>query len=177
MNKTKEKLFRMYDDSDENNLDTIELYNYYKLYKIGVIGNIQNKLISLLKSGKKKKIYYHFKEFVYKEKCKLALEKEYSNISSLNNNNIILKNENSDDKNKINIYFQTMEAGNKYNFSVSKDLQFIKVVHKLFTIYPELEAKKIGTYVSNGRNIGLFDTVQENEIEENSVILIINKFY
>lgn len=176
LNKTKEKLFRMYDGSDEQDLNSIEFYNYYKLYKIGVIGNIQNKLISLLKSGKKLKIYYDFKVFIYKEKCKLALEKEYSNITSLNQNNIILKNENSDDKNKINIYFQTMEAGKKYKISVSKDLQFIKVVHKLFTIYPELEAKKIGTYVSNGRNIGLFDTVQENEIEENSVILIINKF-
>ena len=59
---------------------------------------------------------------------------------------------------------------------VNKDLQFIKVVHKLFIKYPELETKTIGTYLCNGQNVRLFDTLKENEIVDGSVILIITKF-
>ena len=57
LNKTKEKLFRIYEECEENNLSIIELYNYYKLYKLGVIGNTQEKIIRFLKKGKKKKKY------------------------------------------------------------------------------------------------------------------------
>ena len=176
LNKTKEKLFRIYEETDIDDLSAVELYNYYKLYKIGVFGNTQNKLISLLKNGKSDKVIYHFTKIVYIEKCRKALEKEYSNDSSLNQNNLILKNEDSNDKDNITIYFQIMENIKKYSLRVSKNLQFIKVIHKLFTNYPELESKKIGTYVSNGAKIGLFDTIQENNLEQGSIILIINKY-
>ena len=173
LNKTKEKLFRFYEDSNLNNLDAIEAYNYYKLYKIGVYGNTQSKLISILKRGKNIKLLFHFREFVYREKCRIALEKEYSN-SSLNQNNIILKNENSNNKNIINIFFRSME-GNQYNIQVPKNLQFIVAIHNLYTKYPELETKKIGTYVCNGNKICIFDTMEENEIKEGNIIIIINK--
>ena len=53
LNKTKEKLFRIYEECELDNLNSMELYNYYKLYKVGVYGNTQNKLISLLKKRKK----------------------------------------------------------------------------------------------------------------------------
>ena len=93
LNKTKEKLFRLYEKTNLEDLRTLELYNYYKLYKISVIDDTQNKLINIIKVAKNIKILYHFKNIIYKEKCKIALEKEISNISSLSQNNKILKNE------------------------------------------------------------------------------------
>ena len=66
LNKTKEKLFRLYEECDLDDLDPFELYNYYKLYKIGVYVNTQNKLISILKKGKIEKRAYHFKNIVYR---------------------------------------------------------------------------------------------------------------
>ena len=174
LNKTKEKLFRFYEDTNLDDLRSIELYNYYKLYKIGVYGNTQNKLISILKTGKNKKILYHFREYVYREKCRLALEKEYSNNSSLNQNYIILKNEDFNNKDQINLYFKTME-NKQYNLRVSKNLQFIVAIHNLYTKYPELESKKIATYVCNGSKICIFDTIQENELNDGNIVVIINK--
>ena len=60
-------------------LDSMEIYNYYKLYKIGSIENTKNKLINILKFAKEK-LGFQFRSLVYKEKCKIALEKEYSLI-------------------------------------------------------------------------------------------------
>ena len=54
------------------------------------------------------------------QKCKIALEREYSNDSSINQNNIILKKEESDDKNCIMICFRVMEKDTQYNLKVSK---------------------------------------------------------
>jgi len=154
-------------------MDVIELYNYYKLYKIGVYGNTQNKLISLLKKGKNEEIVHNFRSVVYIEKCKRALEIEYSLNSSLNLNNIILKNENYN-KDDINLYFKAME-GQQYNLRVPKNIQFIIAIHKLYTKFPELETKKIGTYVSNGNKLNIYDTIQENGLEDGNIIIIINK--
>ena len=177
LNRTKEKLFRFYENENEDNLSIIELYNYYKLYKMCVSGNIQEKLVHLLKKGKNIKIYYSFREYIYIHKCKNALDKEYSNFSSLNQEKLILKKEdNINNANIINLYFKTMEGGNQYKISVSKNTQFFKAVHKLFKKYPELELKKIGTYVCNGNKISLFDTVEENNLIDGSTVLIINKF-
>ena len=173
LNKTKEKLFRFYEECDIEDLNVIELYNYYKLYKIGVYGNTQNKLIALLKKGKNENYLYHFQNIVCREKCKIALEKEYSSNSSLNQNNIILKNEDYN-KDDINLYFKAME-GQQYNIRVPKNIQFIIAIHKLYTKYPELEAKKTGTYVSNGNKINIFDTIQDNGLENGNIIIIINK--
>ena len=64
----------------------------------------------------------------------------------------------------------------QYKLGVSKNLQFIIAVHYLYTQYPELESKKIGTYVCNGNKIIIFDTIEENGLTEGSTILIINKF-
>ena len=72
----------------------------------------------------------------------IMLEKEYSEASPLTKNKIILKDENKDNKNNINLYFKIMENDKEYPISVLKDLQFIKVIHKLFNVYPELEFKK-----------------------------------
>ena len=174
LNKTKEKLFRLYEEFNIDDLGVIELYNYYKLYKVCVYGNTQNKLISLLKKGKNVNIIYHFNAYVYMEKCKRALEIEYSSNSSLNQNNIILKNEDYN-KDDINLYFKAME-GQQYNLRVPKNIQFIIAIHKLYTKYPELEVKKTGTYVSNGNKINIFDTIQDNGLENgNIIIIIINK--
>ena len=173
LNKTKEKLLRLYEESKMNFLTILELYNYYKLYKIGVNGNTQEKLISILKTGKAPGLIYHFIDYVSREKCRIALELEYSKNSSSNLNTIIINKQN--DKNKINIIFKTME-NKQYKLGVSKNLQFIIAVHYLYTQYPELESKKIGTYVSNGNKIIIFDTIEENGLTEGSIILIINKF-
>ena len=43
------------------------------------------------------------------------------------------------------------------------------------TKYPELEVKKTGTYVSNGNKINIFDTIQDNGLENGNIIIIINK--
>ena len=51
-------------------------------------------------------------------KMQIALEKEYSSNSSLNQNNIILKNEDYN-KDDINLYFKAME-GQQYNLRVPK---------------------------------------------------------
>ena len=173
LNKTKEKLFRFYEECDLDDLSVTELYNYYKLYKIGVYGNTLNKLLTILKKGKNEDLIYSFQRFVYIEKCKIALEKEYSSNSSLNQNNIIFKNEdfNKDDR---NLYFKAME-GQQYALRVPKNIQFIIAIHKLYTKYPELEAKKTGTYVSNGNKINIFDTIQDNGLEDGNIIVIINK--
>ena len=125
-----------------------------------------------MKKGKNNKCY-SFKDFVYIEKCRLALEKEYSFNSSFNQNNIIFKNEDFN-KDDINLYFQTME-NQKYSLRVPKNIQFIIGIHKLYTKYPELEMKKTGTYVSNGNKINIFDTIQDNGLEDGNIILIINK--
>ena len=177
LNKTKEKLFMMYENSELKNLNSLELYNYYKLYKLSVKGNIGEKLIFLLKEGKNIKLFYDFKYFVYREKCKKALEKEYSNLSNLNqnNNNFMQFNSDFDKNNKINVFFMTTEASNRYKLTVSKDLQFIKVIHKLYNDYPELEDKKVATYISQGNKINLFDTIEENHLTENCIILMVNK--
>ena len=173
LNKTKEKLLRFYEECKLNYLGKEELYNYYKLYKIGVNENTQEKLISILKAGKAPGLLYHFKDYISREKCRIALEFEYSKNSSSNLNTIIINKQN--DKNKINIIFKTME-NKQYKLGVSKNLQFIIAVHYLYTQYPELESKKIGTYVSNGNKIIIFDTIEENGLTEGSTILIINKF-
>ena len=173
-NKTKEKLFRLYEESNLDDLTPGHLYTYYKLYKICTYGNFQNKIILILKKGKNYKWIYSFDRYLHKEKCKIALEKEYSKDSSLNKSNIIIKNE-TFDKNGINIYFKTME-NKQYNLRVSKNIQFIIAIHKLYTKYPELETKKIATYVCNGNKICLYDTIEENNLQENNIILIINKF-
>ena len=173
LNKTKEKLFRIYEETEECNLNPIELYNYYKLYKFGVIGYTLPKMLGILKSGKKKKIIYHFVEFVYKEKSRLALENEYSTYN-LNQYNLILKNELMENKHNIKLIFRTTEGGNQYEISVPLTAQFIKVIHILFNKYPELESKKIGTYIFNANKIKLFDTVSENELKNGSIILIVH---
>ena len=126
-----------------------------------------------MKKGKIEKRAYHFKNIVYREKCKAALEIEYSKNSSLNQNNIILKNEDYN-KDHINLYFKAME-GQQYNIRVPKNIQFIIAVHKLYTKFPELESKKIGTYVSNGNKLNIYDTIQENGLENGNIIIIINK--
>ena len=173
LNKTKEKLFRIYEETEESYLNSIELYNYYKLYKFGVLGNTQEKIIRFLKNGKKEKNIYHFIDFIYKEKCRLAYEKEFS-TSYLNQYNILLKNEFLDNKDNINLLFKTTEGANTYKLSVPTNIQFIKVIHKLFNAYPELETKKIGTYICNANKVGLFDTVAENNLKEGSVIVIVH---
>jgi hypothetical protein len=94
LNKTKEKLLRFYEESKLNFLEKQELYNYYKLYKIGVNGNILEKLISILKAGKTPGLLYHFIEYTSREKCRIALELEYSRNSSSNLNTIIINKQN-----------------------------------------------------------------------------------
>ena len=172
LNKTKEKLLRFYEESDLNSLTKHELYNYYKLYKIGVNENTQKKLISILKLGKSPGLLFHFKNYVSREKCRIALELEYSINSSSNLNTSIISRQN--DKNNINIFFKTME-NKQYKLRISKSLQFIIAIHYLYTNYPELESKKIGTYVCNGNKICIFDTIEENGLKEGNTILIINK--
>jgi hypothetical protein len=167
-------LFRLYEERNLDNLTSFHLYNYYKLYKIGANENNQKKIISILKMGENYKNIYTFNRYIYREKCKLALEKEYSKDSSLNQYKIILKNEMLD-KNGINLSFKTME-NKQYNLRVSKNIQFIIAVYKLYTKYPELETKKIATYVCNGNKISIFDTIQENNLQEGNIIFIINKF-
>ena len=63
----------------------------------------------------------------------------------------------------------------QYNLRVSKNLQFIVAIHNLYTKYPELESKKIATYVCNGSKICIFDTIQENELNDGNIVVIINK--
>ena len=172
LNKTREKLLRFYEESDLNWLTKHELYNYYKLYKIGVNENTQKKLISILKLGKSPDLIFHFKDYISKEKCRIALELEYSNNSSSNVNTSIINKQY--DKNKIDIIFKTME-NKQYKLRVSKSLQFIIAIHYLYTKYPELESKKIGTYVCNGNKICIFDSIEENGLKEGNTILIINK--
>ena len=105
LNKTKEKLFRFYEECNLDCLDQFEIYNYYKLSKIISSLDKQNKLIDILKKGKNTNLIYHFKQYVYREKCLIALEKEYSNNSKL------IYNDKNDvfDNNCINLYFKTME--------------------------------------------------------------------
>ena len=170
LNKTKGKLFQIYEKTEEKNLSSIELYNYYKLYKFGVIGNTFEKKLRLLKEGKNIKIIYNFTEFIYKEKCKFALQCEYS-TTFYNQIHLPLKNEFLENKNNICLIFKTTEGG-QYQIYVQKDIQFIKVTHILFNIYPELCGKNIGNYVCNGEKEGIYKTVSENKLENGSNILI-----
>ena len=63
----------------------------------------------------------------------------------------------------------------QYNLRVSKKIQFIITIHKLYSKYPELETKNIATYVSNGSKICIYDTIEENGLQEGNIIVIINK--
>ena len=170
LNKTKEKLFRFYEECDIDNFNKMELYNYYKLYKIGVYGSTQNKLIQLLEKDIK---CLNFDNLVYIEKCRLALEKENSSNSSFNQNNLFFKNEDFN-KDDINLYFKTLK-NQQYTLRVAKNIQFIIVIHKLYTKYPELDMEKTGIYVSNGNKINIFDTIQDNGLVDGSVIFITKK--
>ena len=67
------------------------------------------------------------------------------------------------DKNGINLSFKTME-NKQYNLRISKNIQFIIAIHKLYTKYPELEIKKIATYVCGGNKMGIFGAIQENNL-------------
>ena len=93
------------------------------------------------------------------------------NISTNNNPIFSFKEMN----NQIDIYFICTESQIKYKLNVSTNLQFIKVIHKLFNTYPELENKNIATYVCNAEKINLFGTVLENNINNDSLILMIYK--
>ena len=172
LNKTKEKLLRLYEECDINNMDTYELYNYYKLYKIFVNENTQENLISILNEGTIQENIYHFRNYVYKAKCINALEKENSNDSSLNKNNLILKNENFNE-NDINLYFKTID-NEQFTIRVSKNIEFIIVLSKLYTKYPELLPLKLFTYKCNENKVYLYDTVEENGLQGGNIILIIN---
>ena len=174
LNKTKEKLFRKYDEIKIDYLSNLELYNYYKLYKIDDYGDTKDKKILILKKGKNFTNQIDFRNIVYKEKCKIALEKEYSDNSTLIETKIYEKKEDFN-INDIDLYFKTME-NKQYKIRVPKNIQFIIAIHKLYSKYPELETKKIGTYLCNGNKVGLFNTIQENGLENNNIILIINKF-
>ena len=172
LNKTKEKLLRLYENCYISCLDSFELYHYYKLYKNFVNENTKDKLISILTKGKDFKRAYHFKNFVYIEKCKKALEKEYSDDSSLNQNNKILKNENSNE-NDINLYFKTNE-NKQYNIRVAKNNQFILALSKLCIKYQELKEGNLLTYKCNENKVYLYDTIEENGLQEGNIILIID---
>ena len=75
LNKTKNKLLNIFINSEINHLTSFELYNYYNLYK-----NVsKQQIIDLLKKGNNFKITYNFKDYIYKEKCNIAL-KQYENI-------------------------------------------------------------------------------------------------
>jgi hypothetical protein len=65
----------------------------------------------------------------------------------------------------------------QYSLRVSKNIQFIVAMHNLYTKYPELESKKIGTYVCNGNKVCIFDTIQENELIDGNIIVIIISFF
>ena len=78
LQKTKEKLFKLYFSSDTNNFNSFEFYNLYKLYKNGNASKLKTQIIALLKAGKNVKMIYNFRDYLYKEKCKIAL-KEYNN--------------------------------------------------------------------------------------------------
>ena len=169
-NKTKDKLFKYFEDSKLDDLNVFELYNYYKLHKIGVHGNIQNKLIELLIKGKNYSIVYHFKTIVYREKCKIILEKEDSNkLSLLQNYKNSLKEKK--DKNDIDLYFKTID-NHQYLLRVNKNIKFIDAIHELYNKYPELETINEGTYESNGNVINMDDTLLDNELEDNDIIII-----
>ena len=105
----------------------------------------------------------------------LFLIYKLSNEESFNNNNnpIIYLKVNSD---LIDIYFVCTESGTKYKINVSKNSQFIKVIHYLFKSYPESEKKNIGSYLCNAQKIKLFNTLLENNINNESLILKIKKF-
>ena len=172
LNKTKEKLLRLYEESNISWLDSSELYHYYQLYKNFVNEYTKDKLISILEKGKDFKKTYHFRNFVYIEKCKKALEKENSDDSSLNQNNIILKNENFNE-NDINLCFETNDENKKYNIRVAKNIQFILALSKLCFQYPELKEGNLFTYKCNENKLYLYDTIEENGLQDGNIILII----
>ena len=76
-------------------------------------------------------------------------------------------------KDNIDLYFK-IEEGQQYALKVSKKIQFIIAIHKLYNENPELEYKKIGTYESNGNKINIFDIIQDNGLENGNIIKIIN---
>ena len=80
LNKTKNKLHKIFINSEINHLTSFELYNYYNLYKNENNENMSKKqIIVLLKKGNNFKMTYNFKDYIYKEKCNIAL-KQYENI-------------------------------------------------------------------------------------------------
>ena len=104
------------------------------------------------------------------EKCKMALEKENSANSSLNQNKVILENEGST-KDDINLIFET-QYREQYNLRVPKNIPFINAINMLYTKYPDLESEKIGKYESIWHKINIFDTIKDNGLVNNIIIFI-----
>ena len=168
LNKTKEKLFLMYENVTVYDLDELELYNFYKLFKVGVYGKMQEKLIKMLEKGKEQKSTFHFQNIVYREKCKLSYEKENSQDSSVNKNNLLLEDaEDSYDSIRLHFYFSEI---NSYIFKVPKNIPFILAVVKLYSKIYSIENSKIRDYKIDNKKIYLFDTIEENGITDGIVI-------
>ena len=77
--KTKDKLIKIFINSELKNLSTFELYQNYKLYKSSNVPISKAKIVNLLNRANKIKMVYYFKDFVYKEKSKKLL-KEYEKL-------------------------------------------------------------------------------------------------
>ena len=79
LNKTKNKLLKIFNISEIRHLTSFELYNYYSLFKNEIKENSpKQQIINILTKGINFKMTYNFKDYVYKEKCNKVL-KQYNN--------------------------------------------------------------------------------------------------
>ena len=109
---------------------------------------------------------------LYKEKCKVALEKESSNNSSLIYNSTLLQNEEINEED-ITLKFKASD-GQRYALKVPKNIQFIIAILKLYSKYPNLEKEKMGTFSYNGSKIYLYESITDNGLEDGNEIIIKN---
>jgi len=98
-------------------------------------------------------------------------------INNLMPNQMYLKNNmdnnmnNDMNNNSIKIKFKETK-GPQYEMFVSPDTIFAEVVRNLLNQHKEIDGEKIGAFILNSVRVRLHSTVKENNIENNSIIMI-----
>ena len=96
------------------------------------------------------------------------LNKNISKNNMMGNNNQLNNNLNN---NKIKLIFKSTK-GNSYEIFASPDESLAKIVRTLTQTHKEIDKKKIGTFVRNAKILQLQKTIKDNNLENNSVIMM-----
>ena len=84
------------------------------------------------------------------------------------------KNNKNDNNNEIELIFNDTK-GMEYNITASQDNVFGQIVRKFLNSHKEINKEEVGGFLFNGNKIKMQKTLKENNIENQSKILMIYK--